>query len=74
MLLVSCGFTDHSNELLIGWSLNQHMAIESRRDIFELSLNGGYEMSALIFGWRRHCFTFKAGSQIKVHNYIYLVK
>ena len=70
MLLFSCCFTDHSNELLIGWSLNQHMAIQSRRDIFELLLNGGYEMAALISGWRKHCFTFKAGSQIKVDNYI----
>ena len=70
-----CDFTEYSNELTIGWFPNQSMAIQVRGVNFELSLTGGYEMAALVFGWHKHCFTFQTGDQIKVGKYaVYLVQ
>ena len=63
-------FTDQENELTIGWYANQCMVTEVRNNSIKLSLTGGYEMAALVSGWRKNCFTFKAGSQIKVDKYL----
>ena len=45
------------------------MFITIRDKATEIHLTGGYQMTDLVTGWHKHCFTFKAGGSIKVLKY-----
>ena len=61
----SCIADATDNELLIGWS-NADIAVFVRDKKATLSLCCGNKMTDLTTGWRKHCFTLKAGGSIKV--------
>ena len=50
------------------------MFITIRDKATEIHLTGGYQMTDLVTGWHKHCFTFKAGGSIKVLKYMHVIE
>ena len=55
-----------NNELNIEWKGNSSIAMTVQNQRVFLTPCCGYNMSDLVFGWRKYCFTYKSGEIVKV--------
>ena len=59
------------NELRIGWGSSGEMTIRVEGERTSFSLCCGDTMEAFVFGWHKHCFTYKTNEYTKVCNIVY---
>lgn len=55
-----------NNELNIAWGGSTSIVVVVQNQRVFLTPFCGYNMSDLVFGWRKHCFTHKSGGMLKV--------
>ena len=61
-------FSGGGNELNMKWEGNSSMLVIVQNQQVQLTPVLGY-LPDLLFGWRRHCFTYKSGEIVKVFYY-----
>ena len=59
------------NELRIGWGSSGEMTIRVEGERTSFSLCCGDTMEDFVFGWHKHCFTYKTNEYTKVCNVVY---
>ena len=60
-----------ANELRIGWGSSGEMTIRVEGERTSFSLCCGDTMEDFVFGWHKHCFTYKTNEYTKVCNIVY---
>ena len=70
MSILTWNVADEDNELLIGWTSGGNMQVLVEGSGTVLSLVDGFQMSELVNGWHKHCFTFKNSGSIKVFDFV----
>ena len=65
---------NETNELTIGWDNFRRMRIMVQDVSREIQICCGYEISDIVYGWHRYCFTYNSAGSVKVRDKSFFLK
>ena len=57
---------NETNELTIGWDNFRRMRLMVQDVSREIQICCGYEISDIVYGWHKYCFTYNSAGSVKV--------
>ena len=58
--------TGQANEMYIAWDSDHKITLSVQNKDLPVDLCCGYTLDQLVYGWHRHCFTYRQGGYFRV--------